>query len=727
MKTCALSIIVIGLMFPSMSKGQAQPIGTNGLVAYYPLDGNANDTSGNGRNGTPVNGVSYITQSSRYVAHFDGTSQYISLPTAISNYQDLTVTFWIRTTGSNLNSFPSGIFVISRDISGANYDWNICIEQGRKVAFQDYADEVVIPNDIAAGQWVHVACIADSVGQIKRVFVNGQQVASGSWTPHPFANNNVPIFLAASTVDTGSHVYFPGEMADVGFYNRPLSSNEVQQVYGAGLSSCVPHSASATATVVNGFVIGATITDGGCGYYSNAIVIIQGGGGTGASGVATLSGGTVTGITMTSAGSGYTSAPAIFIGTTPSVQITPQNLTAVLGGNAALAANPTVLGPFSDQIGYQWIHNGTNVPSATNASLPIIGAQLTDAGSYSVIASNLYGIATSGVATVSIVLPPVITQSPSNWVAAVGTPVTLTASATGTAPLSYQWWHGAGPISGASSSAYVLGPVQTNQAGSYFVVVSNAYGIATSAVATVTVYVPVSISVQPTDQVVPAHGVAVFNVTAGGYPAPSYQWAFNGTNLPGATVSSLVVSNVLLTNLGIYDVTVENGFSSQTSLPANLIMSPSIITPYLGTIAIWGRSAELSVSAIGSQPLFYQWFKDGVLIASATNATFSLPVVQLGDGGVYSVVVSSPYGAVTNSAQLVVNPVGTDIGMYAGITLTGAVGYSYQIQYTTDLTMTNSWSTLTNLTLEQPVQLWVDTSTNALKTPHRYYRILPGP
>jgi predicted outer membrane repeat protein len=56
----------------------------------------------------------------------------------------------------------------------------------------------------------------------------------------------------------------------------------------------------------------------------------------------------------------------------------------------------------------------------------------------------------------------------------------------------------------------------------------------------------------------------------------------------------------------------------------------------------------------------------------------------------------------------------------------GAAGYSYEIQYTMDLTVTNAWVTLTNLTLDQPNELWVDTTTNAATTQRRYYRILPG-
>ena len=49
------------------------------------------------------------------------------------------------------------------------------------------------------------------------------------------------------------------------------------------------------------------------------------------------------------------------------------------------------------------------------------------------------------------------------------------------------------------------------------------------------------------------------------------------------------------------------------------------------------------------------------------------------------------------------------MGLYAGITITGAAGYHYEIQYTMDLTVTNAWVTLTNLTLQAPVELWVDT------------------
>jgi hypothetical protein len=91
------------------------------------------------------------------------------------------------------------------------------------------------------------------------------------------------------------------------------------------------------------------------------------------------------------------------------------------------------------------------------------------------------------------------------------------------------------------------------------------------------------------------------------------------------------------------------------------------------------------------------------------------------------VIATSAYGSVTNvPAQLVVNPVNIALGLYAGVTIYGVDGYTYGIQYSTDLTDTNSRVTLTNLTLTEPVRIWVDTSVDvhAPGNPKRYYRVV---
>jgi hypothetical protein len=144
--------------------------------------------------------------------------------------------------------------------------------------------------------------------------------------------------------------------------------------------------------------------------------------------------------------------------------------------------------------------------------------------------------------------------------------------------------------------------------------------------------------------------------------------------------------------------------------------------------AILGQGTSISVGAIGSGDLGYQWYLNGVAIAGATSATLNFESIQFTNGGLYSVVVSSPYGSVTNMAQVVVNPAGVAIGFSPTLTISGEVGSSYMIQRSTNVADTNSWVTLTNLTLTQPVQIWVDTSIDASSpfNPLQFYRVLWG-
>ncbi len=367
------------------------------------------------------------------------------------------------------------------------------------------------------------------------------------------------------------------------------------------------------------------------------------------------------------------------------------------------------------------------VALTTDPAITIYNLTTNNAGNYSVIVSSPFGSITGSVATITLGLPPSISVQPAGQGVPVGSSATLSVTASSIEPLGYQWWNSAGAILDATNASYVLDPAQTNDSDNYFVVVTNAYGATTSSVAPLVVYLPVNITSQPASQVVPALSTVTFAVTASSYPAPFYQWTFNNTNLPGATSSTLVISNVLWADLGDYAVLVGNGYNSNISATATLSMSPSITTPYVGATAVWGYSATLSVGAIGTGLLSYQWFQNGVAIADATNPVFSLSSVQFTNGGPYSVVVSSDLGSVTNTALLVVIPAGTVMGMCASITITGVPGYTYVIQYTSDLAVTNSWITLTNLTLQQPVELWVDTSTNAGVVPQRFYRVLPGP
>ena len=221
----------------------------------------------------------------------------------------------------------------------------------------------------------------------------------------------------------------------------------------------------------------------------------------------------------------------------------------------------------------------------------------------------------------------------------------------------------------------------------------------------------------------------VFSVSVTGTTLLNYQWTLNGTNLPGATSSSLTISNVAQGDLGSYAVVVSDALGTAISSNAVLSMYPNIHTPFSGAATYWGKDATFSVQAWGTGPLNYQWFKDGIALLDATNQTLTLTSIQVTNAGFYSVVVSSALGNVTNTpVQVVVEPAGVSLGFCPALTISGVIGYSYIIQSSANLTDTNAWVTVTNLTLTQPVQLWVDTNVDA-SSPFKskcFYRILSG-
>jgi hypothetical protein len=144
-------------------------------------------------------------------------------------------------------------------------------------------------------------------------------------------------------------------------------------------------------------------------------------------------------------------------------------------------------------------------------------------------------------------------------------------------------------------------------------------------------------------------------------------------------------------------------------------------------VGYWGKSVSFTVTAGGDAPLSYQWQKDTVPIAGATGSSLVLTNLQMADEGNYSVVVTNDCGTNTSSnAYLTMNPAGVSLALYPGVTIDGVVGLTYGIQYTTDLSNTNSWQGLVNVPLSAPTMLWFDTQP-AMSQPQRYYRVVPGP
>jgi Concanavalin A-like lectin/glucanases superfamily/Bacterial Ig domain/Immunoglobulin domain/Immunoglobulin I-set domain len=171
---------------------------------------------------------------------------------------------------------------------------------------------------------------------------------------------------------------------------------------------------------------------------------------------------------------------------------------------------------------------------------------------------------------------------------------TFTAVASGTPPLANQWYYSASGTPGSYTSlsdqtntTLQLNPVlQSTDAGSYIIVVTNAYGAVTSSVATLAVYrAPVIVQQPtPTNIYVIAGGSNTFTMSANAALPATYSWFLNGTSIPSGTSTTLKLTNLQPTNSGNYTVVISNAYGSVTSSIASLTVVPSPTYPLAQTI-----------------------------------------------------------------------------------------------------------------------------------------------
>jgi len=143
----------------------------------------------------------------------------------------------------------------------------------------------------------------------------------------------------------------------------------------------------------------------------------------------------------------------------------------------------------SPPLQYQWRKNGADIPGATNSSYTTPATVAADNGSlFSVVVSNSGGSVTSNDATLTVRIPPTITAQPADTTVRVGQKARFSVTATGTAPLHYQWTKNGVNITGATKASYMTPPTTTEDNGALFAVtVSNLAGSVTSNNAILTV------------------------------------------------------------------------------------------------------------------------------------------------------------------------------------------------------------------------------------------------
>jgi len=266
----------------------------------------------------------------------------------------------------------------------------------------------------------------------------------------------------------------------------------------------------------------------------------------------------------------------------PTIWRQPSNETVVLGDSAVFTAGAVGAPPLR----FQWLFEQSPLTSQTNYWLALTNIEPAQAGAYQVVVANDSGFTTSQVATLTVRIPAFIQSQPESRLVLVGTNVTFQIIAAGDEPLAYRWQKDGvdlgdtGSFSGSRAPALTISDVQFSHRGNYRVVVSNAFGVATSTVATLTVLSPPIILLEPADVGAPLGGVATFVVSVTGTEPFTYQWQREATNLVddvrlgGITGSELTITGVRASDAAGYQVVVSNTFGSVTSRSAALAISP---------------------------------------------------------------------------------------------------------------------------------------------------------
>ena len=180
----------------------------------------------------------------------------------------------------------------------------------------------------------------------------------------------------------------------------------------------------------------------------------------------------------------------------------------------------------------------------------------------------------------------------------------------------------------------------------------------------VSVLLPPTITMQPTNQTVLAGQTAIFSATVTGDPPLMFQWQLNGTNLTdggnisGSVTNILTISSASTNDAGIYTLVLTNAVGSATSSNAALVIAPPppVITqqPMSQRVAT-NCITSLSVVAMCQSATNYQWWKDGVALAGETNSNVSLNPVQSTNIGTYFVVVDNGFGFSVTSSNAVLS------------------------------------------------------------------------
>jgi hypothetical protein len=396
----------------------------------------------------------------------------------------------------------------------------------------------------------------------------------------------------------------------------------------------------------------------------------------------TYNSGASTGLTVTSP------AATLTVSDPPRMTSQPLSATGAAGTNFSFYAAATGYSPLT----YQWRLNGVNLTddgritgaATTNIIISLVAG--ADAGGYDLVVTNIYGAATSQVATLTVLTPPSIVSQPPNLTVLTGSNASFRVIAGGTTPISYQWRKEGtnlannGRISGATFSRLSITGVSTNDTGNYSVTLSNLVGSITSATATLTVLEPPAIT-SPTNAT-GQQGVGFNYTTTATGTAPIL---FGAQGLPAGLSldpASGLISGVPAV-MGVYNIAL---FATNAALTSTSMVTITLTTGVPGItsslLASGSQGQSFNYTILSSNnPAFYSasGLPPGVNLDPTSGIISGFPVVS----GTFFATIGAfnPYGS--DSELLTISlassvPVITSALNAAGVE--NRTGFSYRIR-----------------------------------------------
>ena len=330
--------------------------------------------------------------------------------------------------------------------------------------------------------------------------------------------------------------------------------------------------------------------------------------------------------------------------TPPTITTQPQSQTITSGATTVLSVTAAGTAP----LGYQWYVGPTGTttsPIATATASSYTTPALTSTTSYWVRVANSSGSADSITATITVTTaatPPTITTQPQSQTITSGTTAALSVTATGTAPLSYQWYVGStgtttNPIAGATASNYTT-PALTGTT-MYWVRVANTVNHADSMTAMVTVTTaatPPVITTQPQSQTIlpgATSASVTLSVTATGTAPLTYQWYVGAGGTTTSPIQGATASNYTtpaLTSTTSYWVRVTQAADHVDSTTATIMVAVYAVVRFSQSVPACAVNAlqtvpaaldpivPCSISGGGGGTCYQRYFNPG------TTVTFSI-------------------------------------------------------------------------------------------------------